>query len=83
MQSDSLQGSDRPTAPRTVLFFHTPAYFLPAESLILLPPDAHLHDLKALILLLLNLGSTQISVRSGKQEPVGMLDFFFSFSVSI
>lgn len=32
--------------------------FSPAESLILLPPAAHLHDLPALILLPPNLGRT-------------------------
>lgn len=56
--------------PLELCCFSKPAYFLPAETLILLPPAAHLQDFKALILLLLNLGSTQIWLRSGKQEQV-------------
>lgn len=73
--------------PVLCCFLHTPAYFLPAESLILLPPAAHLHDLPALILLLLNLYSTQSRAKRARPRScaVNMLrDYFFSTtSISI
>lgn len=77
-EGDPVQGGDQHEAKQlvartcsvsNVVFPHTQAYFLPAESLMLMPPAAHLPDLKALSLL--NLGSTQIWVNEEEiQEEV-------------